>query len=224
MKLRGVLLDLDGTLINAFEPIIYALNTTLAEFDLPQMEREAIIRHTGRGECSMISLFGDQREAAHARFLVHHDARLFDLEPLPGAEALLRWLADNDIPRAVVTSKGQQRAEQQLAHLGWDTLLPVMIGLTPERKQKPDPHTLLLAAAQLQLKPAQLVMAGDGVADMKAAVRAGCYPLGIEGGFTADELQTVGAKSCVATADALRAWLAEHIIFPVDKAAISSYA
>lgn len=211
MKLRGVLLDLDGTLINAFEPIIYALNTTLAEFNLPQMEREAIIRHTGRGECSMISLFGEQREAAHVRFLHHHDRRLFDLEPLPGAEALLRWLADHNVPRAVVTSKGQQRAEQQLAHLGWDALLPVVIGLTPERKQKPDPHTLLLAAEQLQLQPAQLVMAGDGTADMKAALRAGCYPLGVVGGFTANELAQVGAAKSVSSATELKGWLAEQL-------------
>jgi len=211
MRLRGVLLDLDGTLINAFEPIIYALNTTLAEFNLPQMEREAIIRHTGRGECSMISLFGEQREAAHARFLQHHDTRLFDLEALPGAEKLLHWLADNNIPRIIVTSKGQQRAEQQLAHLGWDSLLPLVIGLTAERKQKPDPHTLLLAAKQLQLDPTDLVMAGDGIADMKAAVRAGCYPLGVTGGFDTKELQAAGAKTTVASANALQGWLMQRI-------------
>ncbi|MDQ6963863.1 MAG: HAD family hydrolase [Mariprofundales bacterium] len=212
MKLQGVLLDLDGTLINAFEPIIYALNRTLVEFDLPQMTREEIVRHTGRGECSMISLFGERSGEAHVRFLHYHDERMFDLQPLPGAEELLRWLAERDTPRAVVTSKSQQRAEQQITHLGWGSLLPVVIGLTTERRQKPDPHTLLLAAERLQIAPQQLVMAGDGVADMRAAVRAGCYPLGVMGGFSADELQEAGADDTVETVDAVRGWLQPRLL------------
>jgi len=211
MALRGVLLDLDGTLINGFAPIVYALNKTLELYNLPQMERDAIIRHTGRGECSMISLFGEHRAEAGERFLAFHDEKMLDFSPLPGAEAMLRWLAEADIPRAIVTSKGQARAEKQLAHIGWDALLPVVIGLTPERKQKPDPHTLLLAAERLALQPNQLVMAGDGVADMKAAVRAGCYPLGITGGFSGDELCEVGAASYVGSAVELQTWLAQEV-------------
>jgi len=211
MSLHGVLLDLDGTLINAFAPIVYALNKTLEYYGLPQMKHEAIIRHTGRGECSMVSLFGDHREEAGERFLQFHDERLFEIEPLPGAEALLRWLAKRDTPRAIVTSKSQKRAEQQLAHLGWDSLLPVVIGLMPERRQKPDPHTLLLAAEQLQLSPECLVMAGDGVADMKAAVRAGCYPLGVCGGFSEKELREAGAVDCVDATTELQPWLMQHV-------------
>ncbi len=209
--LRGVLFDLDGTLINAFAPIVHALNETLAEFGLPQMSREAIIRHTGRGECSMVSLFGEHREAAHARFLHFHDQRLFEIEPLPGVDALLRRLAKCDIPRAVVTSKSQQRAERQLSHLGWTDLLPVVIGLTPERRQKPDPHTLLLAAEALGLSPEMLVMVGDGTADMKAARCAGCYPLGVVGGFSEEELRQAGAGGCVTGADALGPWLVRYV-------------
>ena len=110
-----------------------------------------------------------------------------------------------------MTSKSQQRAEQQLAHLGWTDLLPVVVGLTTERRQKPDPHTLLLAAEQLRLSPAALVMAGDGVADMKAAVRAGCYPLGICGGFDADELQAAGAKACLDSIAGFQRWWQEEI-------------
>ncbi|RMH51978.1 MAG: HAD family hydrolase [Zetaproteobacteria bacterium] len=213
-KPRGVLLDLDGTLIDGFGPIAWALNRTLAEFGRPRMTREEIVRHTGRGECSMISLFGDRREEAGRRFLEFHDRRLLDITPLPGAEALLRWLAEHEVPRAVVTSKSQSRAERQLAHLGWTGLLPLVIGLTPERRQKPDPHTLLLAAEALGCAPGELVMAGDGVGDMKAARRAGCYPLGVSGGFDADELRAAGAGDCVDGCPALRVWLECRLALP----------
>ncbi|MDQ6950751.1 MAG: HAD-IA family hydrolase [Mariprofundales bacterium] len=206
-----MLLDLDGTLINAFEPIIYALNATLAELSLPQMTRDEIIRHTGRGECSMISLFGDHREQAHQRFLQFHDERLFDIAALPGAESLLTTLQQSAIPVAVVTSKGQARAEQQIAHLGWSTLLPVIVGLTPQRRQKPDPHTLQIACDTLDVAPDEAVMVGDGVADMKAAVRIGSFPLGMTGGFDADALIAAGASATVANADQAWHWLAPHL-------------
>ena len=204
---NALLLDLDGTLINAFEPIVYALNQTLAEFDLPQMDRAAIIRHTGRGECSMISLFGDHRGQANERFLHFHDQRLLDIAPMEGADELLCQLRARGVPLAVVTSKSQSRAEQQIAHLGWSELLPVVVGLTPQRRQKPDPHTLELACDILGVAAAGVVMVGDGTADMKAARRAGCGALGVVGGFSALELQEAGAQACVANSEEIRRWL-----------------
>ncbi|MDX8408998.1 MAG: HAD-IA family hydrolase [Mariprofundales bacterium] len=204
---KAVLFDLDGTLINAFEPIVYALNQTLAEFELPQMDRQAIIRHTGRGECSMISLFGDHRQQAHARFLQFHDQRLFDIAPMAGAHDLLCALQTRAMPLAVVTSKSQSRAEQQIAHLGWSELLPVVVGLTPERRQKPDPHTLEIACETLGVSATDAVMVGDGTADMKAALRAGCGAVGVVGGFSAAELLDAGAQACVTNAQEIGAWL-----------------
>jgi len=118
-SVRAVLLDMDGTLVDAFGPIVTALNRTLADFGLPAMSEADIRRHTGRGECSMISLFGDRREEAAERFLGYHDERLLDVRPLPGAETMLDWLAAHGMPAAIVTSKHQDRAERQLAHLGW---------------------------------------------------------------------------------------------------------
>ncbi len=45
---------------------------------------------------------------------------------------------------------------------------------------------------------------------MKAAVRAGCYPLGIRGGFDADELKAAGARDCLDSVAELPPWWQEH--------------
>ncbi len=208
-SVRAVLLDMDGTLVDAFGPIVTALNRTLADFGLPAMSEADIRRHTGRGECSMISLFGDRREEAAERFLGYHDERLLDVRPLPGAETMLDWLAAHGMPAAIVTSKHQDRAERQLAHLGWRERLACVIGLCDGRRQKPDPHTLLLACETLGVPPEQTVMVGDGTADMKAARRAGSLPVGLTHDFTADELRQAGAAHCFASLDEVRGWLAE---------------
>ncbi len=206
-RVRAVLLDMDGTLVDAFGPIVTALNRTLADFGLPEMSEADIRRHTGRGECSMISLFGERREQAAERFLTYHDERLLDVRPMPGAEALLDWLATSGIPAAIVTSKHQDRAERQLAHLGWRHRFSAVIGLCDGRRQKPDPHTLLLACEALDVEPAQTIMVGDGTADMKAARRAGSLPVGLAHDFTPEELTEAGAARCFDSLDQVRLWL-----------------
>jgi len=210
--IRAVLLDMDGTLVDAFRPIITALNRTLGDFSLPQMTDDEVRRHTGRGECSMLSLFGDHREAASARFLEYHDEYLFDVHPLPGALELLDWLTERGIASAIVTSKSQVRADKQLAFLGWENKLGAVIGLQQGRRQKPDPHTMFLACEALGIDANVCVMVGDGPADMKAAKRAGILPVGLTHSFTAQELGEDGAARCFGSLHEVHAWLQRQMM------------
>ncbi|MDX8392898.1 MAG: HAD family hydrolase [Mariprofundaceae bacterium] len=206
-RIRAVLLDMDGTLVDAFGPIISAMNRTLVDFLLPQMSDDDIRRHTGRGECSMISLFGEHREAASNRFLTYHDENLFDVQPMQGACELLDWLTENGIARGIVTSKSQIRADKQLAHLGWSDKLDVVIGLCEGRRQKPDPHTVHLACEALHMAPAECIMIGDGTADMKSALRCGVFPVGLTHTFSNEELREAGAKECFPSLAKVQTWL-----------------
>ncbi len=207
MQLKAVLLDMDGTLVDAFKPITNALNQTLRDFGLPQMSDEDVKRHTGRGECSMISLFGDEREAAAKRFLEYHDHHLFEIKPMTGAETLLAWLGEHGIASAIVTSKSQIRADKQIEYLGWTDKINVVVGMLDGRRQKPDPHTIQLACDTLKLHPSDTMMVGDGTADMKAAKRAGSAPVGLTHSFNEEELCDAGAIRCFDSLAGVRAWL-----------------
>ncbi|EAU54149.1 HAD family hydrolase [Mariprofundus ferrooxydans] len=206
--INGVLLDMDGTLVDAFPPIIRALNQTFSEFGLPQMTAQEVKRHTGRGDCGMKALFGEHREAAGARFLeIHDEDYLQRITPLQGAETLLLWLQDNALPCAIVTSKSQSRAEAQLDILGWSDLVQAVIGKIEGRPEKPDPAPLWLACERLGITATECVMVGDGVADMQAATRAGSRALGLCDGFSATELTEAGADFCFDSLTGVHAWL-----------------
>jgi len=210
--IKGVLLDMDGTLVDAFPPIIRALNQTFSEYGLPQMTPQEVKRHTGRGDCSMKTLFGERREEATIRFLeIHDEDYLQRITPLDGAETLLTWLQSNAVPCAIVTSKSQSRAEAQLDILGWSGLLQAVVGKIDGRAEKPDPESLLLACTMLGIAPEHSVMIGDGVADMKAANRAGSRALGLCDGFTAAELTEAGADTCFESLSGVHAWLKNNL-------------
>jgi len=211
-NIQAVLLDMDGTLVDAFAPIVRAMNQTLQEFGLAQMSDADIRRHTGKGDCSMTALFGEQKEAAGKRFLEIHDEDYFTgIFPLAGATELLNWLQDKHIPVAIVTSKGQHRAEEQLAHLGWSNKVHTVVGKLDGRANKPDPESLFIACDTLQTKPENTVMVGDGIADVKAATRAGSVGIGITVSFSSDELHEAGAIQTFPTLLEVHTWLKTQI-------------
>jgi len=208
---NGILLDMDGTIVDAFPPIIRALNQTFSEYGLPHMSPQEVKRHTGRGDCSMTALFGDQREQATRRFLEIHDEDYLErISALAGAESLLTWLQQETIPCAIVTSKSQSRAEAQLAVLGWSGYFTAVIGKIEGRPEKPDPTPLLLACEHLAINPANAIMIGDGTADMKAAKRAGTHALGMCDGFSAEELVEAGADHCFESLYGVQQWLKQQ--------------
>jgi len=210
--IQAVLLDMDGTIVDAFPPIIRALNQTFAEFGLPQMRAEEVKRHTGKGDCSMIALFGERRDEAAARFLEIHDEDYLDnIKPLAGAEKLFRWLQSQGMPTAIVTSKSQIRADAQLEVLGWAGYFDVVIGKIDGRPEKPDPGPILLACEQLAVAPENTIMIGDGIADMKSAIRAGSRAVGMRDAFSAEELTGAGASHCFDSLTEVHAWLKTQI-------------
>ncbi len=210
-KIQAVLLDMDGTIVNAFPPIIRALNQTFQEFGLPQMSDQEVKRHTGRGDCSMIELFGARKEEAGKRFLeIHDEDYLNHISPLPGAEALFQWLQKKHLPCAIVTSKSQCRAEAQMAILKWDQYVDVIIGKMDGRPEKPNPAPLLLACDAIGVAPEHTVMIGDGVADMKAATRAGIRGLGVCDAFSCEELCEAGATHSFQTLHEVQQWLQQQ--------------
>lgn len=206
--IKGILLDMDGTIVDAFPPIVRALNITFAEYGLPEMSELEVRRHTGKGEASMIALFGDKRAEAGRRFLeVHDEDYLKRITPINGAEELLGWLAGRGIPSAIVTSKSQSRAEAQIEVLGWNPLIRAIIGKIDGRPEKPDPGPVLLGCTALGLEPAEVVMIGDGIADMQSASRAGCRAIGISDSFSEEELNRAGATHCFGSLSEVHTWL-----------------
>ncbi|MDQ6982960.1 MAG: HAD family hydrolase, partial [Mariprofundus sp.] len=133
------------------------------------------------------------------------------IKPLTGAETLFQWLQDNRIPTAIVTSKSQMRADAQLDALNWTKYFDVVIGKMDGRPEKPDPGPVLLACHQLDLNPEHTVMVGDGIADMKSAVRAGSCAVGLCDAFSAKELTEVGASRCFDSLTEVHTWLKTQI-------------
>jgi phosphoglycolate phosphatase len=197
--LRGILFDLDGTLLDTASDIAQALNRTLADYGLAPLPVADVSRMIGRGSPILIeraaatrgrTLSEAEREAMLERFFHHYAALeehdISDAQPYAGARAALEALHDAGMRIAVVTNKQHRFATSLLDRLqlaGWvDT---VVGGDTCERR-KPDPQPLLFACDSLGVAPSQALMVGDSINDVTAARAAHipiiCVPYGYNEG------------------------------------------
>lgn len=132
------------------------------------------------------------------RLRVHHAAAyrryVHNVRPLPGAQALLTWLSDNDIPWAIATSGRMETAAINLAALAVDPERVPVVTRDQVRRAKPDPDLFVAAAERLAVPIESAVVVGDSIWDMLAATR--CRALGVgllSGGYGSEELRQAGA-------------------------------
>ena len=95
----------------------------------------------------------------------------------PGAEELVRYVADLGIPRAIASSSPQVIIEHFVALLGWADLIPHRYSAETLARGKPAPDIFLHTADQLGFAPESCLALEDSRLGTIAALRAGmtCY-------------------------------------------------
>jgi HAD superfamily hydrolase (TIGR01509 family) len=115
------------------------------------------------------------------------------VRPLPGAEDLLAYLTNSNVPWAIATSGRMESARLSLKLLGLSEDVPV-ITRDLVRHAKPDPDLFLAAAEKLGVEISDSVVVGDSIWDLLAARRARALGVGLlSGGYGREELERSGA-------------------------------
>ena len=208
--IRAVLFDLDGTLADSEALIAAGIVRALAEHGYEVTPRQ-VLAILGPPMTEMVTMLvgpvtDEQYTGIRAAYLRdYHDIQLPNVQPLPGAPALLDALKARSIPLAIVTNKIESGAHDQVAALGWTARFATVIGADTAGLAKPYPDPALLALARLAVDAHDAAFVGDTGADMECATAAG-IPVRI-------------GIAHVRTPEALRAAGATHIAHHLDDAA-----
>lgn len=162
-----------GGLSGPFDAIAFDLDGTLVDSGLDFVAiREELGFPQGIGLLEHIATLTDPAAVAHAHAVIHH----FEMAGaaratwMPGAQELLRYLQDLDVPVAILTRNSREAVAATDAALG----LGIELILTrDDAPPKPDPGGLALIAEQLAAAPERMTYVGDYVDDLTAARRAG---------------------------------------------------
>ena len=188
-RVRGVVFDLDGTLVDAFEGISTAANAARAHFSLPPLPRAEITRHVGRGVADlMAAVVGGERRDAGVRVFREVYDRVCEAETraLAGAGPTLLALARLGIPAAVASNKPAAFSERILRRLGLRSHLACVEGPDTAGRLKPDPAMIHACLRTMRVEPDRALYVGDMPFDAESGARAGVRTILVAGGAAAD--------------------------------------
>ena len=190
--LRGVLFDLDGTLLDTALDMAAALNRVRESEGLPAIPFEQIRPLVSHGAPRLLKLaFGEPEPARYEdlrkRFLDFYRQSLAVHTCLfAGFDRVLEQIESAGFRWGVVTNKPGWLASPLLADTGLAARCACMVAGDTLAERKPHPMPLLHAAALLGLEPRECVYVGDAERDVQAARNAGMIPLVAGFGYLGD--------------------------------------
>jgi len=162
--LRGVLFDLDGTLIDSAPDLAGAANRLRADHGLEPLPLELLRPMVGSGARGMVGVAfgvapGEPRfEPLRDAFLAHYEAGLLkSTQPFDGVDQMLSALDAAGIPWGIVTNKATRFTTPIVAGLGLVKRAAVVVCGDTTPHAKPHPEPLWHAARAMDLPPESVV-------------------------------------------------------------------
>jgi len=190
-QVEAVLFDLDGTLLDSREDIAAACNHALRSAGRAALPGAEIDTFVGDGARKLVSsAFRLDRDAPEVtehleRFLAYYAEHPLDHGSFyPGTTEVLRAL--EGVKLGICTNKSSAITRKILDKAGLGARFLSVIGGGDAGALKPNPAPVLLACSELGVSPERTIMVGDSEQDVLAARAAGCYAIGILGGFQSD--------------------------------------
>ena len=189
-SIDAVLFDLDGTLLDTAHTLLYAINLALAEHQRPLINYQNFRQHVSGGADAMVSYAFDidhdhpQFTTLKEQCLSHYANNLTaNMRYFDGIEAVLDYLASQQIPWGIVTNKSTRFTLPTLKTLGLDLRTQVVVMADTLAHMKPHPAPLLHACKQLQKAPANTLYVGDFETDVIASRAAGMPCIAVTYGY-----------------------------------------
>ncbi|HEU4327265.1 MAG TPA: HAD family hydrolase [Roseiflexaceae bacterium] len=195
MAIRGVLLDVDGTLIDSNDAHARSWVETLAEFgyELP-FERLRELIGMG-GDHLLPEATGLEKDSSQGKAISERRKQLFkerylsQIQPFAQVRPLLAHMRGAGMRLVVATSASPDELEALLERSGAQDLIEASTSSGDAKRSKPDPDIVGAALERLDLPKETVLMLGDTPYDVEAARRAGIGIVALRcGGWGDDDL------------------------------------
>ncbi len=191
---RGVLFDVDGTLIDNDYVHVVAWWQAFRErgYDVRMSDIHTAV---GKGSAQLVEDVGGRHDssvsAAHSRYYAPY---LGQVRPFPRAAELLRRTAEAGLAVVLASSVKSDEVDELLETLGARDVVTTVASSGDVERTKPQPDPLQVAMGKGGLDLAGTVMVGDTIWDVEASRRAGVPCVAVRtGGWSDARLRSAGA-------------------------------
>jgi HAD superfamily hydrolase (TIGR01509 family) len=198
LSLKGVIFDIDGTLVDSNDAHAQSWVDTFAEagYEVPFEDVRPLI---GMGADKLLpKTVGVRHESEQGKKLIRRRSEIFrekylpGLRPLPGARGLVLRVREDGLKAIVATSAKDEELTGLLKAAAVDDLMEEKATASDAKRSKPDPDIVEAAVEESGVSPDNAVMIGDTPYDVEAATRAGVRIIAFRSGGW-DDLDLKGA-------------------------------
>lgn len=188
-KIKAVLFDMDGVLIESHDAWFNKFNDALNHFGFDKLslnEFDKKVWAVSFQKTAAKYFSGKKPHEIKSYFLSTTGKFIDDAKKMKNADAVLKYIKDKNLKLAVVTNTQTDVAKKVLARLKMDHYFDCIIGGDKAEKGKPDPGIIFVAYDELSIRPEEAIMVGDTIHDKNAAKSAGCGFIGYKSGDIED--------------------------------------
>lgn len=187
-RIRALVFDLDGTLIDSKKDLVLSVNATLRELGRAELAEDLVASYVGSGAPVLISKAvggsPDPQELQRALgyFLDYYEGHKLDYtRTYPGVREALERL--KGMPMAVLSNKPVSISVRILEELKLAQFFRVIYGGNSFATKKPDPLGAKTVLGDLKVAADEAAMVGDSEVDVQTARNAGMISAIVNFGF-----------------------------------------
>lgn len=203
MNFKGVIFDLDGTLVNSLEDLADSMNVVLQSHNFPTHSLQTYKQFIGNGIRNLVykSLPEANKDEViigkcyDSMIEIYRNNAVNKTKPYDGITGLLDELVSRNMKLAVFSNKADEFTKHIVLTLLPEWNFEAIVGLSNEAHKKPNPFVALQISEKLGISPEDMIYLGDSGTDMQTANNARMSAVGALWGFRSkEELTSNGAK------------------------------
>jgi len=188
-RVKAVLFDLDGTLVDSMRLIHKALNVAFRKNGFKPMTLQELARVAGTPLAGLLkrtdaNVSDEVVEAVKRDFLATY-ASISEgrTRLLPGVKPTVKWLHSRGYKLGIVTTTPRMVVDRDLNRFGLAGYMSVVLTADEVKNPKPAPDSLIMAVRMLNVAEADALYVGDSPVDIRAAKACGVRAVAVETGL-----------------------------------------
>jgi 2-hydroxy-3-keto-5-methylthiopentenyl-1-phosphate phosphatase len=185
-QIRGIIFDLDGTLIEAYEAIYLGLREVLQQFGKEIFSFTDLKKYLKPDLETTLEQFFSPEEARKGIPMMrkkYEEVYLNKTHLLDGAREVLDALRSQGILLGVASNKFGRFSRGALRHLGVSDYFRSVIGAGDVPRNKPFPDMIHAVLREMSLSPEEVIFVGDTLTDIDTGKQAGVDVYALPTGF-----------------------------------------
>ncbi len=196
-KIKVLLWDLDGTLVDSELDLAHAINAMLRHYKRAELPVEVVAGYIGDGASMLVRrALGDPQDESFVQsaleyFMHYYRGHLLDNTFVyPGILDVLRVLRQSGRFRMAVLSNKPVGPSQEICEgLGLAEFMTIIYGGNSFSTKKPDPEGAHALLTEHNVRPEEAIMISDSQNDVLTANNSGMFSIGVTYGLSPESLK-----------------------------------